>query len=57
MLIPSPLRITLDPLGLDPGNMGPPKMDNRSWWRGLRECGPWEKGLANHFSILALRTP
>ena len=33
-----------------------PKM-NRSWWRGLTECGPLEKGMANHFSILALRTP
>ena len=28
-----------------------------SWWRDLTECGPLEKGLANHFSILALRTP
>ena len=27
-----------------------------SWWRGLTECGPLEKGMANHFSILALRT-
>jgi len=26
-------------------------------WRGLTECGPLEKGMANHFSILALRTP
>ena len=33
-----------------------PKM-NGSWWRGLTECGPLEKGMANHFSILALRTP
>ena len=24
---------------------------------GLTECGPLEKGMANHFSILALRTP
>ena len=29
----------------------------RSWWRDLTECGPLEKGMANHFSILALRTP
>ena len=36
--------------------MGLPKMD-RSWGRGLTECGPLEKGMANHFSILALRTP
>ena len=28
-----------------------------SGWRGLTECGPLEKGMANHFSILALRTP
>ena len=27
-----------------------------SWWRGLTECGPLEKGMENHFSILALRT-
>ena len=33
-----------------------PKM-GRSWWRDLTECGPLEKGMANHFSILALRTP
>ena len=26
-------------------------------WRGLTECGPLEKGMASHFSILALRTP
>ena len=34
-------------------SMGPPKM-GESWWRGLIECGPLEKGMANHFSILAL---
>ena len=28
-----------------------------SWWKGLTERGPLEKGMANHFSILALRTP
>ena len=33
-----------------------PKMGG-SWWRDLTECGPLEKGMANHFSILALRTP
>ena len=27
-----------------------------SWWKGLTECGPLEKGIANNFSILALRT-
>ena len=36
--------------------VGPPKTGG-SWWRGLTECGPLEKGMANHFSILALRTP
>ena len=36
--------------------MGQPKTGG-SWWRGLTECGPLEKGMANHFSILALRTP
>ena len=36
--------------------MGPPKM-GRSWWRDLTECGPLEKEMENHFSILALRTP
>src|SRR5574341_873102 len=35
---------------------GAPKT-GRSWWRDLTECGPLEKGMANHFSILALRTP
>ena len=35
---------------------GPPKM-GRSWWRGLTECGPLEKRMANYVSILALRTP
>ena len=33
--------------------MGPPKMDG-SWWRGLKECGPQEKGMASHLSVLAL---
>ena len=36
--------------------VGQPKT-GRSWWRDLTECGPLEKGMANHFSILALRTP
>ena len=26
------------------------------WWRVLTKRGPLEKGMANHFSILALRT-
>ena len=25
-----------------------------SWWRDLTKCGPLEKGMANHFSILGL---
>jgi len=41
---------------LSHGMWGPPKTGG-SWWRGLTECGPLEKGMANHFSILALRTP
>ena len=36
--------------------VGQPKT-GESWWRDLTECGPLEKGMANHFSILALRTP
>ena len=36
--------------------VGQPKT-GRSWWRGLTECGPLEKGMAKDFSILALRTP
>ena len=35
-------------------HVGPPKMSG-SWWRVLTKCGPLEKGMANHFSILALR--
>ena len=38
-------------LGINLPNLG------RSWRTGLTECGPLEKGMANHFSILALRTP
>ena len=34
-----------------------PLKTNGSWWRGLTKHGPLEKGMANHFSILALRTP
>ena len=34
---------------------GQPKMGS-SWWKGLTECGPLEKGMASHFSILSLRT-
>ena len=36
--------------------MGQPKMGGLCW-RDLTECGPLEKGMTNHFSILALRTP
>ena len=31
--------------------------DGRIMVERLTECGPLEKGMANHFSILALRTP
>ena len=51
LLSPSPPA-----LNLSQHHVGPPKTA-RSWWRGLTECGPLEKGMANHFSILALRTP
>ena len=40
----------------EPCCVGPPKTD-RSWWRVLTKHGPLEKGMANHFNILALRTP
>ena len=40
----------------EPCCTGPPKMD-RSWWKVLTECGPLEKGIENHFSGLASRTP
>ena len=40
----------------EPCHIGPPKMDG-SWWRVLTQCGPLEKGMANHFSVLALRIP
>ena len=36
--------------------VGPPKMEG-SRWRVLTKRGPLEKGMANHFSILALRAP
>ena len=28
-----------------------------SWWTVLTKCGPLEKGMTTHFSILAMRTP
>ena len=40
----------------EPCCVGPPRMDG-SQWRVLTKCGPLEKGIAKHFSILALRTP
>ena len=40
---------------MTPCHVGPPKTDG-SWWRCMTECGPLEKGMANNFSILALRT-
>ena len=39
-----------------PCHVGSPKTDG-SWWRVLTKCGLLEKGMALHFSILALRTP
>ena len=41
---------------VSPCHVGSPKTDG-SWWRALTKRGPLEKGMANHFSILALRTP
>ena len=40
----------------EPCHLGLPKMDG-SWWKVLTKRGPLEKGMANHVSILALRTP
>ena len=33
--------------------VGPPKTD-RSWWRGLTECGPLEKEMEKHFTVLVM---
>ena len=40
----------------EPCRVGLPKT-NGSWWRVLTKHSPLEKGMANHFSILALKTP
>ena len=40
----------------EPCHVGPPKTDG-SWWRVLTKRGPLEKGMANHFIILASGTP
>ena len=40
----------------EPCHAGPPKTD-RSHGRVLTKYGPLEEGMANHFSILAVRTP
>ena len=40
----------------EPCYVGPPKTDG-SWWRVMTKRGPLEKGMANHFTILASRTP
>ena len=39
-----------------PRSAGPPKMDG-AWWRVLTKRGALQKGMANHFSALASRTP
>ena len=36
--------------------MGPLKTEG-TWWRGLTECGPLEKGMANHFKNSCLENP
>ena len=43
-------------MNYEPCRVGLLKMEG-SWWRVLTKHGPLEKGMANHFSILALRTP
>ena len=43
-------------LNHEPCCIGPPKT-GRSWWSVLAIHGPLEKGMANHFSILVLRSP
>ena len=48
--------IMLNEGNYEPSHVGPPKRD-RSCWRGLTKHGPLEKAMANHFSILTLRTP
>ena len=40
----------------EPCHVGPPKRDG-SRWGVLTKCGPLEKGMTNHFRILALRSP
>ena len=45
-----------EPWDYEPCRVGPPKTDV-SWWRFLTKCGPVKKGIAKHFSILALRIP
>ena len=53
---PSNLNSSLFFRSYDPCHVGPPKIDG-SWWRVLKKRGPMEKGMANHFRILALRIP
>ena len=48
-LDPGMHKVCLNPLSIS-------KMD-RPWWKVLTKYHPLEKGMANHFSILALRTP
>ena len=47
--------LTCIQISQEAGQVEPPKMDG-SWWRVLTKCGPLEKGMANHFSVLASRT-
>ena len=48
-------QLCLNQWNHEPCHVRPSKMDG-SWWRVLTKCGPREKGVTNHFSILALRT-
>ena len=40
----------------EPCSVEPNKMEGL-WWRVLTKHGPLEKGMANHFTMLALRMP
>ena len=62
--LPCPSQPCLTQWNYEPCHVGPPKIDG-SWWRVLTKHhwsqgngnGPLEKGMANHFSVLALRAP
>ena len=61
----SPFAVILEPKDINSDTVSPsishevmgPDAMILVWWRGLTKCGPVEKGMANHFHILALKTP